>query len=207
MFKTMQFFNVWRRLRGIATLDQVRARLSSGTPPDIVRATSADSAFILEAYNSALSVGSVATVPQLKEYIERCVAVSERKAKPLPHSHPFIQGQPETWPIDDIFLLKMGDVPIGVLWLRDHNDSHLADERFGELIFLWICPELRGLSCWPHVDAFSKRWASTTEKTHFTGRCLKPSRRMAELFERSGFKREVTTASGMSIHVWIPCLT
>lgn len=118
------------------------------------------------------------------------------------HTHPFIEGQPETRPIDDIFILKMADAAVGVLWLRDHNDRHLAPERFGELIFLWVRPDKRGLKCWPHVAEFSKIWAANADKTHLVGRCLKPSRRMAHLFGHAGFECDGVSASGMSVHVW-----
>ncbi|MBA5686333.1 GNAT family N-acetyltransferase [Rugamonas apoptosis] len=169
----------------------------------IIPAVYTDAAFLTNAYLSAASDGAVASQPNTDEYISRSIAVSQRELAPQMHPHPFASGQPRVYPLDDLFVLKKDDIPVGVLWLRDYNDFQLLESAwFGELIFLWIQPEFRGLGVWPLVSEFAKKWAVDAKKSHLMGRCRKPSRRMAELFERSGFTTDGVTPSGMSVHTW-----
>ncbi|MBB5369792.1 MULTISPECIES: hypothetical protein [unclassified Janthinobacterium] len=181
-----------------------KAKLDAGEPLRIVSASDADAEFLVTSYSRATSEGTVAQTSDVIRFIEQCLSVSKREKKHGPHQHPFIAGQPPTRPVDDIFIIKVDEISIGVLWLRDHNDRNIAPESFGELIFLWFRPELRGFKCWPHVDRFAKSWVQEKKKTCLVGRCLRPSRRMAELFERSGYQLEGMSPKGMSVHIWRP---
>ena len=169
----------------------------------IIRATDADTAFFTKDYQASVSDGAVASLPNTADYIRRCIAVSQRELAPQMHPHPFARGHPGVYPVDDLFVLKNGDVAVGVLWLRDYNDFKLLESTwFGELIYLWIQPEFRGQKIWPWVAEFAKKWAVNANKSHLMGRCRKPSRRMANLFEQSGFATDGITPSGMSVHIW-----
>jgi hypothetical protein len=204
MVNILKLFKAFISPRRDNSLAIAKSSLDAKMLPVIVSATDEDSDFLVAAYTRAASEGTVAQTPDVRRFIAQCLSVSKRDAQHTTHLHPFIAGQPATKPIDDIFMIKVAEIPIGVLWLRDHNDRHLAAETFGELIFVWFLPELRGFRCWPHVDEFAKRWVENKKKTYLVGRCLKPSRRMAELFERSSYQLKGVSPTGMSVHLWRP---
>lgn len=190
--------------KDVDSLSAAQAKLAAGEAPLIVAATEEDIEFLVASYAKAASEGTVAKTSDVRRFIERCLKVSMRESQHDTHQHPFIVGQPPAWPLDDIFILKIGGVSIGILWLRDYNDHLLAPETFGELIFLWVRPELRRYGCWPYADKFSKNWAQEKKKTFLVGRCLSPSRRMAELFGRSHYKLRGISPKGMTVHLWTP---
>lgn len=195
--------NTLRRLRRPALGEPRSEAVLSTSEVSLIPATEVDVTFVTRAYQTAQDAGAVAKLPELVSYIGKCIGVSQRTRPPELHGHPFAVGQPAVLPIDDIFLLKKDESPIGVLWLRDYNDFELLEsEWFGELIFLWISPEFRTQKTWPQIAPLVKSWASKAKKTHLMGRCLKPSRRMAALFEQSGFIEVAVTRSGMSVHEW-----
>jgi hypothetical protein len=204
MIDLLRFFKYFRTTDPEDYLSAAKEKLAAGKPPLIVSASDVDVDFLIASYSRAASEGTVAQTSDVKRFIEQCLSVSKREKEHEAHRHPFIVGQPVTRPLDDIFIIKVDGISVGVLWLRDHNDGNLAPITFGELIFLWVQPELRGLACWPHVDRFAKNWVQEKKKTCLVGRCLKPSRRMAELFERSGYELEGMSRKGMSVHIWKP---
>lgn len=191
-----------RRLTAFEASNRRDVELTDTSRVDIVRATVMDVPFIIEAYRSATVAETVVQVPRLPEFVRRSIEVSNRERSHDPHPHPFVESQPLTIPIDDIFLLRMGDARVGLLWLRDYNDRHLAPQTFGEIFLLWLRPDFRGRRYWPQVDNFSRKWAVDAKKTMLVGRCLRPSRRMAALFQRSGYKCLGTKPSGMSVRAW-----
>jgi len=195
-------FDVFKSSKHDDSLTVAQGKLTAGEPPLIVAATDEDTEFLVASFTKAASEGTVAQTSDVGRFIEQCLKVSKRESQHDTHQHPFILGKTLTRPLDDIFILKAGKIAIGILWLRDHNDQLLAPETFGELIFLWIRPEFRGYACWPHVDKFSKNWVQERKKTFLVGRCLSSSRRMAELFGRSGYLLKGKTSKGMSVHLW-----
>ena len=171
---------------------------------DFVRATRADMAFLDDAYRFAARVGAVEVVVNRAQVLDRCLAVSCRERSHDPHPHPFYGGQQATLPCDDIFVLKVAGAAVGVLWMRDWDSDILykSSETYGELLLYWLRPQCRGQGYWPQVDSFAKRWAAEQRRGALVGRCRKPSRRMAELFTRSGYALAVEKPSGATLHIW-----
>lgn len=202
MFKLLNFTQIFRRLTGSEAAEHNEPEVSATPKAIIVRATTSDIPFIIEAYRSAMEAEAVVQIPRLPKFVRRGVEVSNRLRSHDLHAHPFVEGQPPTMPIDDIFLFGVGDARVGVLWLRNYNDDHLSFETIGEIYLLWIRPEFRGKGYWPQLDNFCRAWAVGARRTMLVGRCLRPSRRMAELFQRSGYEHLVTKPSGMSVHAW-----
>lgn len=170
----------------------------------ITRATLADITFLIEAYTEASSDGAVEAQLSLRVVLERAVNVSNRVAVLQTTRHPFVEGSPLTRPLDDLYVLRQRDRKIGVLWLRDYKDDDLAPTTFGEILLFWLHPDWRRKRIWPEVDVFAKRWAIAARKKMLVGRCLKPSRRMAELFSRSGYTSTGPKPSGLTAHTWEP---
>ena len=86
-------------------------------------------------------------------------------------------------------------------------DSDIPDESIGthgELLLYWLRPQSRGQGHWPQVDSFAKQWAIEKRRGMLIGRCRKPSRRMAELFTRSGYESAGEKPSGATLHIWRP---
>ena len=170
----------------------------------IIKATLDDISFITEGYTSAQQSGAVTKQTPLRPFLEHHLKVSNRLVLPRAAPHPFIEDSPFAKPLDDIFVLQSDNKNAGLFWLRNFDDAHLAPITFAEFLLFWVHPDYRGRGLWPTVDAFVRQWTTEANKTLLMGRCLKPSRRMAELFNRSGYKLEGTSPSGMTVHSWKP---
>jgi hypothetical protein len=177
---------------------------------EIVRANITDIPFLKRGYINAQQSGATVKAVPLETHLRRGIEVGDGSRKPEPGIHPFVYDPDDraapviTFPIDSVNIVKDGDIDVGFLWLRDYKDEELAPETYGEIILVWIDPSFRKRGYWPVMDAFAREWASRLKKTFLIARCLKPSRRMAEVLAKSEYQLFGQSESGMTVHVWRP---
>lgn len=169
---------------------------------NIEKSAFSDLPFLRRAYIHAQQAGATLKAVPLDGYLMRGIASTLRAKEPDAVVHPFADDHPQVFFNDDLFILRDAGEEIGFLWLRNYADESISDITFGEIILVWIDPKHRGKGHWIKIDEFSKEWVRAARKTLLAGRCLKPSRRMAELFSKSGYDLDGPSPTGTTFHFW-----